>query len=251
MLRGSRSPLTILGTREIDLDGRCVTYTLKRSSRARYIRLEVQRGTGLTVVVPKRHSVEEVTGFIRAKRGWVLRKLAEYARAPQLEAGARNIGDTVCYLGSDLRLVRAPAPGRRSSVRLERTKLVISSGSVEEGLGALLERWYRARAGDLIARRAAELGARMGVSYKRLAIRGQRTRWGSCSHKGTLSFNWKLMMAPPAVIDYVIIHELAHLREMNHSRRFWELVAEHCPQWREHRKWLKEHESHLAAGFSA
>ncbi len=109
-------------------------------------------------------------------------------------------------------------------------------------LEALLEAWYRAQARKLIAARVRVLGAQMGTKYGRVTIRGQRTRWASCSRKGTLSFNWHLMRLPRPVIDYVIIHELAHLKEMNHSPRFWAVVARNCPQWRTHRAFLRSHE---------
>jgi predicted metal-dependent hydrolase len=91
----------------------------------------------------------------------------------------------------------------------------------------------------------------MGISYQRIAIRGQKTRWGSCSRKKNLSFNWKLIMAPGSVVEYVIIHELLHLKEMNHSKRFWELVARYCPGWRENKKWLKQHEADLTSKLCA
>ncbi len=109
----------------------------------------------------------------------------------------------------------------------------------------MLEEWYRLQAAKLMKGRADQLSTQLGVTYDRLLIRGQRTRWGSCSHKGNLSFNWKLMMAPQPVIEYVIVHELAHRKEMNHTKRFWEVVAEHCPRWREHQKWLKDHQAEL------
>ena len=108
-----------------------------------------------------------------------------------------------------------------------------------------LERWYRTEAARLINERTDKLSSDMGISYKRIVIRGQKTRWGSCSRKKNLSFNWKLIMAPQPVLDYVIIHELIHLKEMNHSKKFWELVAQYCPGWREHKKWLKQHEADL------
>jgi len=110
----------------------------------------------------------------------------------------------------------------------------------------VLEWWYREQAEKLIRKRADELCARLGVKYGRLTIRGVKTRWGSCSHKGNLNFNWKLIMAPEPVVEHVIIHELAHLKEMNHAKRFRELVAELCPGWRDHKRWLKDHECMLS-----
>ena len=103
-----------------------------------------------------------------------------------------------------------------------------------------LERRYRQAAKEYIPRRADYFAQRIGVSYERIRIAEQKTRWGSCSSRGTLSFNWKLMLAPPKVLDYVVVHELCHLIEMNHSPRFWKLVEEIIPEYKEYRKWLKE-----------
>lgn len=110
-----------------------------------------------------------------------------------------------------------------------------------------MEQWYRTEAARLITEIADKLSSQMGIDYKRILIRGQKTRWGSCSHKKNLSFNWKLIMAPEPVVEYVTIHELIHLKEMNHSKKFWELIAQYCPDWRQHKKWLKQHEVDLTA----
>jgi len=130
---------------------------------------------------------------------------------------------------------------------LEKSRLLVTLNSQNDRLNLVLEWWYRQQAEKLIKKRADELCPQLGVTYNRLTIRGAKTRWGSCSRKGNLNFNWKLMMVPEPVIDYVIIHELAHLKEMNHSRNFWKLVAEHCPKWRSHKKWLRGHEAGLTA----
>ena len=125
--------------------------------------------------------------------------------------------------------------------------MLVSLGAGSEGLGPMLEEWYRMQAAALLKRRADELSASLGLTYNRVMIRGQKTRWGSCSHKCNLSFNWRLVMAPKPVIDYVVLHELAHLKEMNHTKRFWKLLAQYCPRWRQRRKWLKDHGPELAA----
>lgn len=251
MFRKPRPRLTVVGERKIALDGQTVSYTIKRSPRAKHIRLEVKRGTGLTVVLPKSYDVERLPDLLGASCGWILGKLAKYREAEPLPAGENlKSGDAIPYLGRELELVVRQNSSRADSLKLEWDRLVVSLGSASRGLNVVLEQWYRIQAAKLMRKKADELTARLGLSYKRLTIRGQRTRWGSCSHKGNLSFNWKLMMAPEPVIDYVIVHEIIHLKEMNHTKRFWKLVAENCPRWREHRKWLKEHEAELATRLS-
>ncbi len=102
-----------------------------------------------------------------------------------------------------------------------------------------LERWYRRAARAEIAPRLDRACALAGTSYSRLTIRGQRTRWASCSRSGAMSFNWRLLLAPEAVLDYVVWHEVCHLEVMDHSRRFWRLVASRSPDYREHIRWLR------------
>ena len=105
----------------------------------------------------------------------------------------------------------------------------------------------RRAARELVTMLAEEEAQELGVEYKRIEIRDQRTRWGSCSTRGTLSFNWRLVLAPFDVLDYVVVHELCHLREPNHSSRFWRLVEARRPDWRTHRDWLHQHGPELLA----
>lgn len=112
---------------------------------------------------------------------------------------------------------------------------------------AVSEPEARTAARELVSALAEEEAARIGVDYRGIRIGGQRTLWGSCSPRGTLSFNWRLVLAPLEVLDYVVAHELCHLRVPNHSRRFWALVEEHRPRWHEQRDWLREHGPELLA----
>ena len=247
MARQTRSPLTLIGIHKITLDGQAISYVVKRSPRARYARLEVSNGTGLTVVIPKSYELAQVPKFIKEKRRWILDKLAKFGktRLPSAQKELKS-GDVVPYLGQNVEVVTQIDHRKTDSVYLDGNRLMVSLGSKGSRLSSLLECWYRQKAEELFRDKVGRLCSMLGVNHSRLSIRGAKTRWGSCSHKGNLNFNWKLMMVPESVIDYVIIHELAHLKEMNHSRKFWNLVAEQCPQWRKHRKWLKDHEAELA-----
>ncbi|MBJ7458483.1 MAG: M48 family metallopeptidase, partial [Thermoleophilaceae bacterium] len=114
-----------------------------------------------------------------------------------------------------------------------------------ETVAAALERWYRRQAKEVFAERLDAAVARNGTAYGRVAIRDQKTRWGSCSSSGTISFNWRLLLAPESVMDYVIEHEAAHIEVRDHSGRFWALMDQRVPDWRDSRLWLKRHGSTL------
>lgn len=230
------------------IHGQTVPYIVKRSLRAKHIRLEVKQQTGLTVVIPYSYKDRQLPKLLESKGRWILSTLAKHSRVESLSAkkGLKN-GEAIPYLGRDLEIVIRDNTGI-DSVTVQHNRLIVTLRSQGNGILELaLERWYRMQATKLIKERAEKLSTQLGLTCNELVIRGQKTRWGSCSRKRNLSFNWKLMMAPELVIDYVIIHELSHLKEMNHSKKFWEIVAKHCPRWREHRKWLKEHEVQLAA----
>ena len=147
----------------------------------------------------------------------------------------RHAGRTVPYLGQLLELV--PQSGRTRVHRRDDT-LLVPTGAPR--LPAL-ERFYRRCARLEIAERLDRACGITGTSYSKLAIRNQRTRWASCSSTGAMSFNWRLLLAPEPVLDYVVWHEVCHLEVMDHSPRFWALVARFCPDHREHARWLRRH----------
>jgi len=240
MVQATYPRLTIVGKREIMLDGQTISCILKRSTRAKQVRLEIRRETGLTVVIPKSYKIGKLSSLLEIKQGWILSNLVKYkeVQSPPAERALKS-GDIIPYLGKDLKVLTRQNDHNVDSVELQKNTLVVSLKSADSRLNVALEQWYRMQAAKLIKERTDKLSALLGVSYNRIIIRGQKTRWGSCSRKGNLSFNWKLLMTPEPVIDYVIIHELAHLKEMNHAKRFWTIVAEYCPQWRKHRKWLR------------
>ena len=251
MVHTTHPQLTIVGERKITIDSQIISYIIKRSARAKYVRLEVRQGTGLIVVIPNSYKLKHLPALLESKGNWILDKLTKCGQAQSLsDKKEPKSGGIISYLGQNLELVKLQNCGNASSIKLERDRLVVTIGSGSNRLNLVLEQWYRKQAAKLIKERADKLSARLGLTYNRISIRGQKTRWGSCSHKGNLSFNWKLIMAPEPVIDYVVIHEIAHLKEMNHTKRFWELVAEYCPRWREHRKWLKDHGMELSGKLS-
>jgi hypothetical protein len=208
-----------------------VAYQVRRSDRARRVRVTVDAVRGVEVVLPRRAPEPEAAAAIRELRPWIERRVAELAGA---RAAVAARGDTVPYLGSTLALV-TDSP-RRSRVTRRGDALLVPGGS--ERMPAL-ERWYRRAARAEIEPRLERACALAGASYSRLTIRGQRTRWASCSRSGAMSFNWRLLLAPEAVLDYVIWHEVCHLDVMDHSSRFWRLLASRSPGYREQVRWLR------------
>jgi len=210
------------------------SYSVRRSPRAKRVRVTVDAARGVEVVLPRRAAEREAAAAVRELRPWIERRVAEAARARAVVAAR---GDTVPYLGSTLALVREP--GRvRVSRRGSSELLVPADAAVRE---PALERWYRRAARAEIEPRLERACGEAALSYSRLTIRGQRTRWASCSRGGAMSFNWRLLLAPERVLDYVVWHEVCHLEVLDHSARFWALVARYCPGYREPRRWLRAH----------
>jgi predicted metal-dependent hydrolase len=208
--------------------------------------MEIGLNKGLTVVIPQRCSLDVVQRFLQRKRRWVLDKLARFGHAQDSPAAyTLKTGDKVPYLGRAIEIVARESETMPPGVSLGREGLRVCTKPGKARLRLAVEAWYRNEGEKVISSKVTTHAARLGVTYNRITLRAQKTRWGSCSKLGNLNFNWRLLMAPEAVIDYVVIHELAHLKEMNHSKRFWGVVAEHCPRWREHRKWLKDHQEEL------
>jgi predicted metal-dependent hydrolase len=197
---------------------------------------------GVEVVLPRRFPLRNVEPFIEEKRPWIERTLRRMRESEAHFPPARLCdGGDVPYLGERLGLRVRHEPSRaRAHVSRRGHELTVKLGPQNE-LRDALEAWYRRRARAEVAPRLDAAVARAGRSYDTLQIRGQRTRWASCSTSGAMSFNWRLLLAPAEILDYVVEHEVAHLDVQDHSQRFWRLLASRCPAWREHEAWLRRH----------
>jgi predicted metal-dependent hydrolase len=210
-----------------------ISYQIRRSPRARRVRVTVDPAGGVEVVLPRRASEREAAAAISELRPWIERRMRELARA---RAAVAARGASVPYLGELLQTV--PQAGR-SRVHRRGDELLVPAADPERA--AALERWYRRAAAVEIAPRLDRACEAAGTSYSRLTIRGQKTRWASCSRSGAMSFNWRLLLGPEPVLDYVVWHEVCHLHVMDHSPRFWALLRRYCPDYREHQRWLRRH----------
>lgn len=204
---------------------------IRVSRRARRLAVRVYPDARVEVVVPPRARPREVESFLAAQREWIEAKRAQALRnrpAPEVFPPVRlSLGLT----GEDLRLHLAGGTGRLRVVEQDGL-LRISGAFTPAALKAALRRWLLAAARVRLEPRLKALAASTGVDYERLSIRRQRSRWGSCSVRGTISLNACLVFQRPEVVDYLIVHELVHVQHMNHSKRFWQAVERHCADWR-------------------
>lgn len=209
-----------------------LVYGVRRSARARRIRVAVDPHAGVQVTLPARARDREAALAVAELRPWIERRLAELAAARERLAVPAGC---VPYLGRTLCLV--PELGR---TRVHRRGAALHVPQAPDRARAALERWYRRAARAEIEPRLTAATATLERPFERVAIRGQRTRWGSCSPAGVLSFNWRLLLAPEEVLDYVIWHEACHLVHLDHSPRFWALLARHRPEYRVAQRWLRD-----------
>jgi len=211
-----------------------IPYTVRRSTRARRVRVNVHaladlRSVGVEVVLPARAPERAAAAAVSELRPWIERRLGE---AQEVLARIAARAGTVPYLGTPLEVV--PQAGR---TRAHRTggRLLVPAGDARPAL----ERFYRRAARAEITLRLDRATSLAGSSYRDLSIRAQRTRWASCSADGRMSFNWRLLLAPERVLDYVVWHEVCHLEVLDHSPGFWALLERRWPSFREDRDWLR------------
>lgn len=221
----------------LELDGQALSYALKRSARRRSVGLRIG-GDGLTVTLPARAPLAEAERVIRLKADWILRHL----QAPKPQAAQLAAGSTILWQGQPRTLLAGA-----SRARLEADTLALAAPDEPDALAQALTRFCQRAARPYFLQRVEVWQQRMDLHPRRVLLSSARTRWGSCTSAGDVRLSWRLMQAPPEVIDYVIIHELAHLAEMNHSPRFWAIVAAACPGWKLQRDWLKQHAHALLA----
>lgn len=218
-------------------DGGVLCINVRTSSRARRLHL-VSGIRGVEAVVPAGYDEGRLQEFVQNKRDWIIKTANYYSRLR--EKTGHTESDVIYYLGKKYRM------------RLVKDRL--ASAVVSDALGTAtfhvtdmrrykreIEQWYREQTASVIAERLPALSATLDLSYNKCTIKHQKSRWASCSRKKNLNFNLLLSAAPAEVIDYVIVHELCHTVEMNHSRRFWQMVESADPDYKHHKEWLEDH----------
>jgi len=215
------------------VDGADVAVKVRLNPRARRIVMRVNPLTGdVVVTAPSRGGMGRALDFVRGETQWIARQLRHLPKQVALMPGAvvpfMGVAHPICHSQA-----RGPAPVWREEGAL------LVSGRTEHAPRRLID-FFKREARTLLAARALEYAARLGVRPSRVTVRDTQSRWGSCAHNGSLSFSWRLILAPEFVRDYVVAHEVAHLKEMNHSPRFWAQVKILSPDMARARQWLRE-----------
>ncbi len=216
-----------------------LAYTIKRSDARRKLTITVERDRSVVVHAPRDASEETIRQAVDAKRQWIYEKLQhpqKYQELPHPPGKELVNGESVLYLGRHYQI--EIVEDDLDEVQFSHRFLVPTSLTAKRK-GALRD-WYTARANEKILPRVAQYASLLGVEFKQAKIVNSRYRWGSCTVKNNINLNWRLIKAPMFVIDYVIVHELAHLIEANHTSQFWNIVRTHVPKVEKARAWLIE-----------
>ena len=235
----SSSPFLMSLPRQIKLHAGEVPVRVRMSPRARRLALRIDaQAEAVELVIPRRTSAQRAMAFIEENRNWLNKRIT--ALPPR----------TLLADGECVPILDKPHRIRRVELARERQHVWIANGEIHvagapEQLGKRLIEFLKELARAEFHRRGAEQAARIGRRLGRITVRDTTTRWGSCSAAGNLAFSWRLVMAPEAVLDYVVAHEVAHLAEMNHGPRFWKLVERLAPGVERQRDWLKRHRARL------
>jgi predicted metal-dependent hydrolase len=238
MRRLVAGPKRQLAQRELlRIGGEAVPITLKLNRRARRLIVRVHPSTGeVTVVAPSRRELEHALDFARKEMGWIARQRAIVPAVVPLGLGAR-----ILFRGQEHRICegkRGPSPVWIDEAGDERVIRV--AGRAEHVPRRVLD-FIKREARRALDARSLDFASRLGARPRRITVRDTASRWGSCSVQGSLSYSWRLILAPDFVLDYVVAHEVAHMREMNHGARFWRLVRDLVGDFEVAQKWLADH----------
>jgi predicted metal-dependent hydrolase len=230
--RKSAAPLPPLQPIVILLEDRSISIAVKRHATARRMVLRLARdGESFTLTVPKRQSATSAKAFVEQSRTWLANTLAHRGRKAEGENNTLMLRGQRVSLQSTGKL--------RGLVQYDEVQQTLLVPGGEAHMKRRLIEWLKREAEQDLRTVSQRYAEKMGCRFTKLTVRDQQSRWGSCTADGALSYSWRLILAPAFVLDYVAAHEVAHLKEMNHSSRFWRLVLTHCPCTRDAKRWLK------------
>jgi len=230
-------------------------YEIRYSQRAKRLRLVVTPEK-VEVVAPKRTAGADIRRFVHEQQAWVCKTLAKVAAQPNQLPKPVNYqaGAKIPFRGELWPLVLKPSARKRIKISFDQAFIVdlptlLASGAVSEAIKKALTVWLKKQALVAAEQFCEQHSKRFQLYPNSIRVRQQKTRWGSCGAHNDINVNWLLILAPPAVLEYVMVHELCHIRERNHSHQFWALVAKHLPDYQQQRDWLKAHGAQLMMGL--
>ena len=238
--------------KNITINNTPITYTLTKSRR-KSLAISVKPDTSVHVRAPFFVTGREIEEFLVKQADWIIKNIDRFSQRRLEEESTPEkqyiSGEVLPFLGKDYTLIVNESSKKRPTIKIsELTKEIILSinyNTNPKAKKATLESWYRNQAKEIINEKADYFAKLLGVTYGSIRIKDQKSVWGSCSAKGNLNFNWRLVLTPEEVLDYVVIHELCHRIQMNHSAEFWKNVEHIQPNYKTSRKWLKENTKSL------
>ena len=235
----------------IIIAGQNINYTVSYKKR-KTIQLKIVGPDQLAVSAPPKTSPAELERIIHTKAGWITKGMLQYRRLAENPVNnSWNDGSSLLFLGQPHMIKIRPVTGQ-SGVELADKVITVNISTDAAGtVPGLLKSWYVNQASGILAGRTAEWSGKIGVRPNRIVIKEQQTRWGSCSSLGNINYNWRIVMAPVSIIDYLVVHELCHLRVPNHSTDFWRLVASFLPDFKDRRNWLRQNGKLLSRPLTA
>lgn len=225
------------------IQGQPLTYIIERTKGRKSVQFALLPNGTLQIKAPTQLKQVAIEKLLADKIDWIVKKQQEQAALARNPVNQElTLNAPVLYLGQSYHIIWHVS--ERDQVYIDGDHLIIqykpspSHSTDVTVIGNLLFHWYVEQARSTLSSRTFQWAQRIEVKPSKITIRDQKTRWGSCSSKGSLNYSWRIIMAPSAVIDYLVVHELCHLREPNHSSAFWELVQHYLPDYAEQRKWL-------------
>lgn len=221
--------------------GNKIEIICRKSSKAKRVIIRISQDKIVQLIVPKRVSFKNAINFLHSKSDWIYEKFSVISNKQQPELQKFGDNSSISIFGNNYTIIYGNS--LRGNIKIQEDKIIIY-GEKEKIHNKILQ-YINKIAANYIKNKIQDYNKMGEFKYKRITVRDTKTRWGSCSSKGNLSFSWRLALAPREVFDYVIAHELAHLKEMNHSKNFWHIVSILYPDYKKARKWLKTNGSNL------
>ncbi|MEG6616654.1 SprT family zinc-dependent metalloprotease [Peptococcaceae bacterium 1198_IL3148] len=234
---------------EVQLQGQTITCEVIYRKR-KTLEIQIKEPGTVRMLVPLKTTPKRVDEVLQLKAPWIIEKLALLEVASNLTTKAYVDGEQFLYLGSDYNLqIKVDRKIKKPFVALQGKQLLVTTPTAEANqIRKALVLWYRQQAQQIIERRVAHHQRWLKKVPTEVKVKEQKKRWGSCTGAGKVLFNWRIVMAPLPIIDYLVVHEMCHLQQMNHSKEFWQLVASILPDYQARRNWLKEHGVKLDIG---